>query len=287
MDTTLLDLPDVSTFIDTDRYPIHRPEDPALQQITADARRQLQATGCAHLPAVFRPEVHERLMDETTAAAPDAYQLTRELTPYGDGGQHDEWPTDHPRNRTGTMSNGFVGKDLIPVDTMIRSLYDNSDFQRFVADCMGLDTLHQFADPIRGLVVNVMNDGTQMPWHYDANEFIVSLMTRKPEAGGTFEYCADLREPGDEHYDAVERVLDGDRGPVRTLDLNVGDLQLFRGRYSLHRIAPVDGTRHTVLFGYSETPGYIGGVESTRYGYGRVTREHLVAAGRHTDGLAG
>lgn len=145
---------------------------------------------------------------------------------------------------------GFVSKDLIPGGTMIRSLYD---FQRFAADCMGLDTLHQFADPICGLVINVMNDGTQMPWHYDD----------------------------------VKQVLDGDRGPVRTLDLNVGDLQLFRGRYSLHRITPVNGTRHTVLFGYSETPGYIGGVESTHYGYGRVTQEHLDAAGQYTGGLAG
>jgi hypothetical protein len=287
MTNTLFSRLDVSAFIDTNRYPIHRPEDPKLQQIIAGARRELSSTGCAHLPSVLRPEVHEQLIAETTAAAPEAFELTRDLTPYGDGGQHGDWPDDHPRNRTGTMSNGFVGKDRIPTDTMIRSLYDDPDFKRFVAACLGIDTLHQFADPIRGLVINVMNDGTQMPWHYDANEFIVSLMTKKPAAGGTFEYCADLREPGDEHYAAVKQVLDGDRDRVRTLDLNVGDLQLFRGRYSLHRITPVDGTRHTVLFGYSETPGYIGGVESTRYGYGRFTQEHLDAAGQHTDGLAG
>ena len=287
MTNTLINRLDVSTFIDTDRYPIHRPEDPTLRQVVAAARQELGATGCAHLPAVFRPEVHDQLAEETTAAAPEAFELTRDLTPYSDGGQHDDWPADHPRNRTGTMSNGFVGKDRIPATTMIRSLYDDADFKRFVADCLGIETLHQFADPIRGLVINVMNDGTQMPWHYDANEFIVSLMTNRAEAGGTFEYCADLREPGDEHYDDVKRVLDGDRGPVRALDLDIGDLQLFRGRYSMHRITPVGGTRHTVLFGYSETPGYIGGVESTRYGYGRVTQQHLDAAGRHTDGLAG
>lgn len=287
MTNALLSNLDLSAFIDTDRYPIHQAESPKLQQSIASARCELSETGCAHLPAVFRPGVHEQLMAETTAAAPEAFELSRDLTPYGDGGQHGDWPDDHPRNRTGTMSNGFVGKDRIPTDTMIRSLYDDPDFKRFAADCMGIDTLCQFADPIRGLVINVMNDGAQMPWHYDANEFIVSLMTKKPAAGGTFEYCADLREPGDEHYADVKEVLDGDRARVRTLELNVGDLQLFRGRYSMHRLAPVHGTRHTVLFGYSETPGFIGGVESTRYGYGRVTTEHLDAAGLHTDGLAG
>lgn len=287
MTNDVLTRSDISTFIDLDRYPIDLPDHPRTRRIVADARQALAATGCAHLPAVFRPEVHDQLMAETTTAAPDAFVLTRELTPYGDGGENDDWPADHPRNRTGTMSNGFVGKDMIPAETMLRALYDDDDFIRFVADCMGIDTLHQFADPIRGLVINVMNDGTQMPWHFDANEFIVSLMTKRPDAGGHFEYCANLREPGDECYDAVKQVLNGDRSPVRTLDLRVGDLQLFRGRYSLHRIAPVSGTRHTVLFGYSETPEYIGGVESTRYGYGRVTQQHLDAAGQHVDGLAG
>ena len=55
----------------------------------------------------------------------------------------------------------------------------------------------------------------------------------------------------------------------------------------MHRVTPTQGERHTVLFGYSETPGYIGGVESTRIGYGRVAHEHLDAAQGHVDGLAG
>lgn len=129
------------------------------------------------------------------------------------------------------MTNGFVGKDLIPDATIIKRLY---------------------GDP-------------------------------------RFEYCPNIRRPGDERYDAVQHVLDGDQAPVRSLTLEVGDLQIFRGRYSMHRVTPVRGTRHVVLFGYSETPGYVGGVETTRIGYGRITQAHLdaEAAGRHADGLAG
>jgi hypothetical protein len=272
--------------VDTVAYPLDQPDASRLLEIIADVRRQLAAIGCARLPAFIRPEAQATLTRETEAVAHHAYRICQEITPYADHGAS-EWPADHPRRRVGTMTNGFVGKDLIPEDTTIRALYDDEAFQRFVAACLSIERLYQFADPIRGLVVNVMDDGTQMPWHFDANEFVASLMTKRATAGGVFEYCPDLRGPGDERYDDVREVLDGNRDRVRGLELEAGDLQLFKGRYSMHRITQTRGERHTVLFGFSELPGYIGGVESTRIGYGRVTQAHLDAEHGHADGLAG
>ena len=285
MPTRTVDRPALAAVVNIDRYPLGHRDDARLLEVIERARRDLANVGCARIPAFIRPEAQSCLTDETTSVAPLAYRVSREITPYSDHGDS-ELPADHPRRRLGAMTNGFVGKDRIP-DGVIKALYSDHDFERFVAACLSLEVLHPFADPIRGLVVNVMDDGTQMPWHYDANEFIVSLMTRRPDAGGAFEFCPDLRVPGDERYDDVRSVLDGDRERVRTLDLEVGDLQLFRGRYSMHRVTPTRGERHTVLLGYSETPGYIGGVESTLIGYGRVTQEHLDAEQGHVDGLAG
>jgi hypothetical protein len=281
---------DIVDLVDVDSYPIHRPTSDRLRRVVDQARVQLMSTGCLHLPGLVRPSMLRRLSAETNRVAPDAYTTVRQITPYGDDGTgHDDIPEDHPRRWAGTWSNGFVGKDRIPADSLIRILYDDEYFRTFIADCLGLDALHQFFDPIRGLVVNVMGDDTTQAWHYDANEFVVSLMTRRFKAGGTFEYCPNLREIGDEHYDEVARVLGGDRSRVRVLDLEVGDLQLFRGRYSLHRVAPTVGERHTVLFGFSETPGYIANVKSTLLGYGRVTQAHIDADTTFTsiDGLAG
>ena len=134
-----------------------------------------------------------------------------------------------------------------------------------------------------------MVDNTIQNWHCDANEVVVSLMTRRCEGGGGFEYCPNLREIGDERCDDVRDVVDGDRARVRVLDLRVGDLQLFRGRYSMHRVDSTVGERQTVLFGYFATPGYIGGVESTMLGYGRVTQALIDAEANleSLDGLAG
>jgi hypothetical protein len=63
--------------------------------------------------------------------------------------------------------------------------------------------------------------------------------------------------------------------------LRPGYLQLFTGRYSLHRVTSVDGTaRHSAIFAYSQRPGVIGTVARTRQLFGRVAAAHLAAEGR-------
>ena len=103
-------------------------------------------------------------------------------------------------------------------------------------------------------------------------------MTQRAGKGGLFQYCPDIRAPGHENFDDVKGVLDGKVDLVKGLDLQVGDLQIFKGRYSLHRVNRiVKGTRHTVIFGYAREPGFIGSVASTKKVYGRVMQEHIDA----------
>jgi hypothetical protein len=66
------------------------------------------------------------------------------------------------------------------------------------------------------------------------------------------------------------------------LTLRPGDLQLFQGRYSLHRVSVVEGdtARHSAIFAYSQSPGVIGSVARTRQLFGRVLPEHLAAEGQ-------
>jgi hypothetical protein len=68
--------------------------------------------------------------------------------------------------------------------------------------------------------------------------------------------------------------------------LRPGDLQLFKGRFSLHRVTTVagDAARHSAIFAYSERPGVVGSVARTRQLFGRVLPEHLAAAGQAVRG---
>ncbi|MDH3265117.1 MAG: hypothetical protein OEM24_14105, partial [Paracoccaceae bacterium] len=106
--------------------------------------------------------------------------------------------------------------------------------------------------------------------------------TQAAEEGGRFEFAPNIRSPRDENYEGVRKVLDGDRGSVLSLDLKPGDLQIFQGRNSLHRVTKVSGRRprYTAIFSYAREPGMIGRVERTRQLYGKVLPAHIEAEAR-------
>jgi hypothetical protein len=177
--------------------------------------------------------------------------------------------------------NAFVAHDLIPAEFLIHRVYRGAAFRRFVAACFGLAEVHQLADPFAALCLNVIPPGRAHPWHFDTNEFTVSMLTQLPDDdSGTFEYCPNIRSADNENFTDVRDVLDG-RGAhlVRRLALHPGDLQLFAGRYSLHRVTTVVGAtaRHSAIFAYSERQGVIGTPARTRQLFGRVAPLHLAA----------
>lgn len=273
--------------VDTSRYPIDTPDSPVLGAAIKRAQAGLERDGCARIPGFIRPVARAQLADETQSLWDKALKSVEEYTPYGSG-PDDSFPKWHPRRRGHRTTSGSITCDLIPEATAIQQLYGSPHLKDFVATCLGVDEIHQFADPMRGLIINTMAEGSVLNWHFDANEFIVSLMTRRAGEGGQFEYCPNIRAPGAENFGDVRDVLDGKRDLVKVLDLQVGDLQIFKGRYSLHRVMSVaKGFRDTVIFGFSREPGFIGSVESTRRVYGRVMQAHIDAENRrHSDGLA-
>ena len=127
-------------------------------------------------------------------------------------------------------------------------------------------------------------EGNGFPWHFDTNNFTVTLAIQNAESGGDFEYAPNIRK-GDENFDAVREVLDGTSDLVKFLRLEPGDLQIFKGRYSLHRVAPLEGTtpRYVAIFSYVEEPGMVGSPERTRQLYGKVLPIHLERAGLRAD----
>ncbi|SDN51284.1 HalD/BesD family halogenase [Vreelandella arcis] len=261
--------------IDLERYPINELASSNGEAFIADCRRQLEADGCVVLKNFVPEEALARLERETERLSPDAHYNQTETNPYNSDGDP-SLPASHPKNRFDDRTNGFVAGDCIDHDTIIRQVYENPAFQRFIGAVVGLETIHQYADPLADLVVNVLREGCQHPWHYDTNEFIVTMMTRQSHAGGRFEYAPGIRSPEGENFAEVEKVIDGDRSRLKALDLQPGDLQIFFGRYSLHRVTPVEGDkeRHTVIFAYAKEPGFVGRPERAQRIFGRMAPVH-------------
>ncbi|MFM0362924.1 HalD/BesD family halogenase [Paraburkholderia sediminicola] len=273
---------DLSDIVDTGRYPLHDPDHPRMRELIASCRAHLAGNGSAVLHGFLRPEALVQARAEGVALAAKTYFSTRKVNAYFTA-DDPSLPADDPRRVFMDRTSGFVTRDVIPADAIVHRIYVALAMKRFVAACLGEARVWEYADPYAGLVQNVMPPGTEQPWHYDTNEFIVSMMTQQPEAGGDFEYCPNIRSPQGENYGDVGSVVRGEtRAPINVITLRPGDLQLFKGRFSLHRVTRVQGAidRHTAIFAYSQKPGVIGRLERTRQLYGRVSEMHLEAEQR-------
>lgn len=262
--------------VDLGVYPISDPGGSSWQARLRRIRADLAEDGCSVLAGFIRAEALEILRRESAAVAPFAYRRAETVNVYNIA-LDTSLPDDHPGRIQFERGNAFVAREQIPAGHIIQRLYVSPPFQTFIAACFGVPAAYPMADPLAGLVVNVLEPGREHPWHFDTNAFTVSLLTQSPESGGTFEYCPGIRTPGDENLAAVGDVVGGHgRDRVRKLDLEPGDLQLFKGRFSLHRVAPVEGEheRHTAIFAYCEQPGVIGSLARTRQLFGRVLPMH-------------
>ncbi|MEO1855129.1 phytanoyl-CoA dioxygenase family protein [Chromohalobacter sp.] len=281
---------DLSELVDTDRYPLHDVDDPRLQAEIARVREDLDREGCAVLRGFLRPEALEQARDEGRELSAKSYYSSCRVNAWFTS-DDERLPESDPRRHFMERTSGFVTRDMIPADTVIQQLYVSPAMKRLVAECLQEDEVYEYADPFAGLVQNVLPPGTEQPWHYDTNEYIVTMMTDAPETGGEFQYCPNIRTPAGENYAGVGAVIRGeDTTTPRTLLLRPGDLQLFKGRYSLHRVTRVGGQRerHTAIFAYSQQPGVVGRLERTRQLYGRVSEAHIEAEKRRevrADGL--
>jgi len=276
---------DPVALVDIARYPLHL-DGPERKHLLAELQEQLDTVGCAVLKQFIRAEHLPALVAECDRVAPHGHRNFNRTNPYFTQ-DHPEFPTSHPLRRFYDRSNAFVPADHFGSDSALRALYEWPAFAPFIQEALRESEFHRYGDPLADVIVNLAEAGGGFPWHFDTNNYTVTLAIQNAVEGGDFEYSPHLRTPTDENYPGVERVLDGDNSLIRTLVLEPGDLQIFKGRYSLHRVAPLSGpvTRYVAIFSYAERPEMVGSPERTRQLYGRVLPIHLERAGLRNDQL--
>lgn len=238
----------------------------------AEGRAQMVATGACEIPAFVRADARAAFIEDARNVAPLAHRSGGLGTVYL-GFPDETFPLDHPQQWLGQYDVGAVAYDLFPPESPIRRLYEWPELTRFVAAILGLDEIFPYGDPLGALNLAVMTAGDQLQWHFDQTDFVVSLAIQDADVGGDFEVAPQIRSADDEHYDAVARVLGGERGRVVTLPMTPGTLLVFAGRHSLHRVSPISGTtpRLVGLFGYDTKPGTMSSELLKEVRYGRVS----------------
>jgi hypothetical protein len=276
---------DISQVIDLDRYPIHVSGE-ARRQLVADVQKDVRSVGCAVIKQFVKPSAIPALVAEGDRVAHLGHRNFNRTNPYFTQLPPD-LPDTHPLRRFYDRSNAFVPADNFGDDSIIRAMYEWPAFAPFIHEVLEEPSFYRYADPLADVIINLAEEGNGFPWHFDTNNYTVTLAIQNEDDGGEFEYSPNLRTPTDENYDGVGRVLDGDQTLIHSLHLEPGDLQIFKGRYSLHRVTPLSGPtmRYVAIFSFTEMEGIVGSPERTKQLYGRVLPIHLERAGMRGDAL--
>ncbi len=262
-----------SYLVDLIKYPIADLSAPKAKELLAHCQDRLQSMGCCVLPGFLKSEATVRMVEEAKAIVPQTYWSTVEGNPYLEP-ENATLPEDHPHRSKETTKLGALAYDQIPAHHAIRKLYEWDGLIAFLAAALGKEKLFRYADPMGALNVAVMKDGDYLRWHFDQTDFVTSITLQDADEGGDFECVPKIRNPEAENYDRVKALLKGDRTGVVKLEMDPGALVLFQGRYTIHRVTPIQGKalRLVALLGYDTKPGVVSSEHLRTMRYGRTAK---------------
>lgn len=257
--------------VDLARHPIADLTSAAAQELIAQYRRQLAATGVALLQGFLMPQATAAMAAEARAAAPGAFFCDNTHNVYlepDDGA----FAPDHPRRRRLRTIVGSVAYDRLTAGSPLRRLYGWNNLIEFVRLVLDRPTLYRLADPLGALSINVFRPGGYHAWHFDEAEYTTTIMLQEAEEGGCFEYMPHLRRPDGGEYGTIRRVLDGDERGVQRLPFTAGTLSIFAGRLSMHRVTEVLGERLRLVavLAFNGAPGVTNSDEVRQLFWGRT-----------------
>ena len=217
---------------------------------------QLDSTGALVMEDFLNSDTVESLQAEAREVRPLAYFCHQNHNAYLLDPDPD-FPQEHIRNLEQVSDKGCITHDQVPENSLLRTLYEWPDFRKFLKQVLG-EPVFPYADTLSSININYYEQGQQLGWHFDNASFAVTLMLQSPGQGGEFEYREMVRncEKDDSAFADTEAVIKGKLQP-KTLAIGDGSLVLFRGRNSLHRVAPVvsEHARILVTLNFNTEPG--------------------------------
>jgi hypothetical protein len=257
----------LTQIVDLRTFPIADPE------FRAACKKEFDENGVFVMPGFVLPAAITSIRDEGEARRSKVYAKTEQHSVYLSK-PDPAYPSSHARNRLVTSSKGCITDDLLPQESGLRELYDDPTFKSFLCDVLGEERLYKYADPLSSINLHFHETGQELGWHFDNSSFAITLMVQAPEAGGQFEYVTAVRDAdnGEMGFGDVDDILDG-KIPVQSLEAQAGTLVFFRGRNSIHRVAPNAGrrTRMLAVLAYNAEPGISLSESARQTFYGRLT----------------
>jgi hypothetical protein len=277
---------DLNEIINLTKYSINDTGSIKYRELINYTRKQLNEDGCCVLPNFIRPDSIQKMKDEVDRNLSKIYFTNDKHNPYftkDDKTLHEE----HPKRIFTVRQSGYLNSDDLEKNSDLNKFYDLEEMLKFVSDSLEVFPLYKWADPLGKNPYSIMHTDHYFPWHFDGNEFTLSVLIQKAEIGGLFEYASDIRSKDNENFEEVAKVLKGNRKKIKSLDLKPGDLQIFKGRFSMHRVTKIEGktSRYIALPCYVKDPLKINKPEHSKQVYGKALPIHFKRENIKGDGL--
>jgi len=243
--------------VDTERYPIDRTGSVERQNLVEQCRTDLDRGALCYLPGFLHTDSLHQMSEEMGKFETVALRNEYLRTAYG-WMNNSGFSIGHPRSTLFWRRYSYLITDQVPMESMVRALFFWGPLTQFVRDALGFKSLYRSECPTLSIQLNFMYEGDVLPWHFDTNDGVVSLLIDKAEEGGEFQVAPYVRDEGNENYGEVLQAFAGDPSVVQEPAMPPGTFILFKGRRSLHRVSPVGPTkrpRTIALYSYDEQPG--------------------------------
>ena len=240
--------------VDTDRYPIDRPESSAYLALVEHGRAMLRDRSVFSLPGFVRP-----------AALADMQHEARGLVPAGCHNKRLRDAIERDKPYPTPVSVSCIGLDQMHTSSAMRAVFYADELTNFIGALLDRAPYYRSTDPMASCMVTALDVDDELGWHFDSNDGVVTLMLEHCEAGGLFEYVSGARGLSDSQF---EEILDDKSTSVERLKHVAGALTLFNGHDALHRVSPVVAgpPRLTLIFSYDSEPDQVFS-ETVRMGF--------------------
>ncbi len=167
------------TFINLSRYPIHE-QGAKRDELVAHVQRELADDGCAVIKGFLSRAGIAALTAEADSMSSRGHRSFNRTNVYFTA-DDPSLPSSHPKRQFFDRSNSFIPADNFPKSGPLRTVHDFPAFDPFIRDCLQEEKFFRYADPLADVIVNMAEEGNGFPWHFDTNNFTVTIALQNAE----------------------------------------------------------------------------------------------------------
>lgn len=273
-------------------YPLDKPQSQEYGQLVKKGVEMLKNTGCATFPSFMSIDATHEAAVNAQRASKDAFVTDDVHNAYQLPGFDELLPAGHVRNLGMNTQVASVAFDEMETSSPLRRLYSYDGLVEFIGQVVG-QKLHRLSDPLGACTVNIFRPGWEHAWHFDESEFTITLCLQQSDGGGHFEYSTPLRTSQDDlavtevahilsnHSEYSPFVDESNKGQatatISQANFKPGTLQIFAGRYSLHRVTKIetssDKERLVAVLCFATEPGVVNSASVQKMFWGRTSDE--------------